>query len=77
MQRQNFPLEHRVRQAVRDHKEEVEATLAAHLTDLMNGKAESACCLARHFAFLLEGSISRAGLESNSDCVTQISNIAE
>lgn len=65
------------RQAVREHKEEVEAILAAHLTELMNGKVESARCMARHFAFLLEGSISRAGLEGNSDCVMQAGNIAE
>lgn len=65
------------RQTVREHKEEVEAILAAHLTDLMNGNAESARSMARHFAFLLEGSISRAGLEGNSDCVTQAGVIAE
>ncbi|MGP2463647.1 TetR/AcrR family transcriptional regulator [Pantoea ananatis] len=65
------------RQAVLEHKQEVEAILAAHLTDLMNGKAESARSMARHFAFLLEGSISRAGLEGNSDCVTHACNIAE
>lgn len=65
------------RQAVREHKEEVEAILAAHLTELMNENAESACRVARHFAFLLEGSISRAGLEGNSDCVTQAGYIAE
>lgn len=65
------------RQAVREHKEEVEAILAANLTDLMDGNAGSARSLARHFAFLLEGSISRAGLEGNSDCVTQAGSIAE
>ncbi|ADD79263.1 MULTISPECIES: TetR/AcrR family transcriptional regulator [Pantoea] len=65
------------RQAVREHKEEVEAILTAHLTDLMMGDAESARKMARHFAFLLEGSISRAGLEGNSDCVSQAGMIAE
>ncbi|EKN6086430.1 TetR/AcrR family transcriptional regulator [Yersinia enterocolitica] len=65
------------RQAVREHKEEVENILAVHLTELMNGNAESARSMARHFAFLLEGSISRAGLEGNSNCVMQAGLIAE
>ncbi|SFN06553.1 DNA-binding transcriptional regulator, AcrR family [Izhakiella capsodis] len=64
------------RQAVREHKEEVEAILAASLTDLMKGNAENARNMARHFAFLLEGSISRAGLEGNSHCVKQACMIA-
>ncbi|WP_428944702.1 TetR/AcrR family transcriptional regulator [Pantoea sp. FN060301] len=64
------------RQTVRAHKEEVEAILTAHLTDLMSGDAEGARGMARHFAFLLEGSISRAGLEGSSDCVTQAGIIA-
>lgn len=65
------------RQAVREHKEEVENILAVHLTELMNGNVESARSMARHFAFLLEGSISRAGLEGNSNCVMQAGLIAE
>lgn len=55
----------------------MEAILATNLAELMNGNAESARFMARHFAFLLEGSISRAGLEGNSDCVTQAGVIAE
>lgn len=65
------------RQAVREHKEEVEAILAAHLAELMNGNSDSARRMARHFAFLLEGSISRAGLEGNGDCVAQAGLMAE
>lgn len=65
------------RKAVREHKEEVEAILAANLTDLMDRNAENARSLARHFAFLLEGSISRARLEGNCDCVTLAGNVAE
>ncbi|MEC5318731.1 TetR/AcrR family transcriptional regulator [Brenneria populi subsp. brevivirga] len=65
------------RQVVRAHKEEVEAILAAHLTELMSGNVAGARSMAKHFAFLLEGSISRAGLEGNSDCVTQAGVIAE
>ena len=64
------------RRAVRKHKEEVEAILCAHLTELLHGEADRARDMARHFAFLLEGSMSRAGLEGNSGCVTQAGNLA-
>ena len=64
------------RQVVREHKEEVEAILCAHLTELLHGEAERARDMARHFAFLLEGSMSRAGLEGNSGCVTQAGHMA-
>ena len=65
------------RQAVREHKEEVEAILALNLAELMNGEAKKAGSVAKHFAFLLEGSISRAGLEGSSHCVAQARAIAE
>lgn len=65
------------RQAVREHKEEVEAILASHLAELMNGEAKNAGLVAKHFAFLLEGSISRAGLEGSSHCVAQARAMAE
>ena len=54
------------RQAVKHHKREVEALLVTHLTELLPDRAAA---LARHMSFLLEGSISRAGLEGNSGCV--------
>lgn len=65
------------RQAVREHKEEVEAILTAHLSDVLGGDTDAAAEMARHFAFLLEGSISRAGLEGNSDCVIQAAAMAK
>ncbi len=64
------------RQAVREHKEQVEAILTAHLSDFPGADAGAAGEMARHFAFLLEGSISRAGLEGRSDCVTQAAAMA-
>ncbi|QCR38044.1 TetR/AcrR family transcriptional regulator [Nissabacter sp. SGAir0207] len=64
------------RQAVRIHKEEVEAILAGHLAEMLAGDRERAALLARHFAFLLEGSISRAGLEGNGECVRQAKTMA-
>ncbi|MDU6537994.1 helix-turn-helix domain-containing protein [Mixta calida] len=64
------------RQAVRRHKEEVEAILLGHLLTLLDGNAKRARLMARHFAFLLEGSISRAGLEGNGGCVRQAEMMA-
>lgn len=54
------------RQAVRRHKEEVEALLAAPLAELLPGDAARAARLARQLSFLLEGAIARAGLEGSS-----------
>ncbi|NIE72353.1 TetR/AcrR family transcriptional regulator [Pantoea sp. Acro-807] len=65
------------RQAVREHKEEVEAILASHLAELIHGEEKNAGLVAKHFAFLLEGSISRAGLEGSSHCVAQARAMAE
>lgn len=59
------------RAAVRAHKEQVETILMQHLCPLFSGDEARAALTARHFAFLLEGSISRAGLEGNGDCVRQ------
>lgn len=58
------------RQAVKHHKREVEALIATHLTELLPHNPVRAAALAKHMAFLLEGAMSRAGLEGNSDCVT-------
>lgn len=54
------------RQSVRRHKEEVEAILVGHLDQLLPGDRDRVLNLARHIAFLLEGSITRAGLEGTS-----------
>jgi AcrR family transcriptional regulator len=51
------------RLAVRHHKEEVEALLAAHLTELLPGQEQRSAKVAGHLAFLLEGAMVRAGLE--------------
>ncbi|QWK79045.1 TetR/AcrR family transcriptional regulator [Ochrobactrum sp. BTU1] len=57
------------RQAVKHHKREVEAILASHFRELLPASPIRSTTLARHTSFLLEGSISRAGLEGNSGCV--------
>ncbi|MGE7371260.1 TetR/AcrR family transcriptional regulator [Neorhizobium sp. NPDC001467] len=59
------------RDAVRRHKEEVEALLAKALTNLLDGDAARAKTMARQLAFLLEGAITRAGLEGNSTLVSE------
>ncbi|MDP9838349.1 AcrR family transcriptional regulator [Neorhizobium huautlense] len=59
------------RDAVRRHKEEVEGLIATHLAEFFHGDAERAKVLARQLAFLLEGSITRAGLEGNGTLVLE------
>ena len=65
------------RMAVRGHKEQVESILTAHLLTLLDGDEPKAQRMARHFSFLLEGAMSRAGLEGNGDCVRQAMAMAE
>ncbi|GAA1260600.1 TetR/AcrR family transcriptional regulator [Arthrobacter pascens] len=64
------------RAVVRRHKEEVEALLAGHVTELLPHAPRQAATLARHLAFLLEGSMARAGLEGNDQCVQEARRIA-
>jgi AcrR family transcriptional regulator len=53
------------RDAVRRHKEEVENLLAQHLKELFPKQTKKVGELAEHLSFLLEGSMSRAGLEGS------------
>ena len=64
------------RAVVRRHKEEVEALLSQHLAELLPDSAEQAAAVARHLAFLLEGSMVRAGLEGNDNRVREARRIA-
>jgi AcrR family transcriptional regulator len=64
------------RAVVRQHKEEVEALLSRHLAELLPDPAEQAAAMARHLAFLLEGSMVRAGLEGDDGCVQEARAIA-
>ncbi len=63
------------RAAVRGHKEEVEALLAEHLAELLP-ESGGVAPMARHLAFLLEGSMARAGLEGNDRCIREARRIA-
>lgn len=64
------------RHAVREHKEQVELILWEHIFAITND-ADKATLFARHFSFLLEGSMSRAGLEGCSDCIDQAGQLAK
>ena len=62
---------------VRRHKEEVEALLSEHLAELLlPHSAEQVAATARHLAFLLEGSMARAGLEGDDNCIRDARKIA-
>ncbi|WP_146592416.1 TetR/AcrR family transcriptional regulator [Puniceibacterium confluentis] len=64
------------RLAVRRHKEDVDAILACQLKTLLPGAPEQAEHLAAHLSFLLEGAMTRAGLEGNGRRVVQARAIA-
>ena len=64
------------RDTVRRHKEEVEAILAGHLRKLTADEAR-ADRLARRLSYLLEGAMSRAGLEGNGACIRDARAMAE
>lgn len=53
------------RQAVRRHKEDVDAILRAELSQLLPDAPERVDALVAHFAFLVEGAMARAGLEGD------------
>lgn len=68
-----LPADAQGRAAVRAHKEEVEEILADHLTDA--GVYDPAR-MAEHFSFLLEGAMSRAGLEGDARRLASARRIA-
>lgn len=61
------------REAVRRHKEQVEGLLAEHLEE--SGRPDAAA-IAEHLSFLLEGAMSRAGLEGRADRILQARRLA-
>lgn len=60
-----FPANSSGRNAVRQHKEQVEAIVAEHLNRLLKD-SQRVSYIASQLAFLLEGSMARAGLEGSS-----------
>jgi AcrR family transcriptional regulator len=71
-----LPADSAGRAAVREHKEEVEALLAGHVRELLPGDPRRAGRTARHLSFLLEGAMSRAGLEGDDTCLRDARGIA-
>lgn len=65
------------RDAVRRHKEHVERLLLEALNEMPSSDARSASDTAAHLSFLLEGAMSRAGLEGNDARVQQARRIAD
>lgn len=65
------------REAVRRHKEHVERLLSEQLSLLCVGNPNSAVDIASHLSFLLEGSMSRAGLEGHDARIQQARRIAD
>jgi AcrR family transcriptional regulator len=64
------------RDAVRRHKEEVEALLADHLTEVDGLPAGRVGDLAEELSFLLEGAMARAGLEGDSRRLHRVRELA-
>ena len=62
------------REAVRRHKEEVESLLVGHLEQAGVSDPRG---LAEHLSFLLEGAMSRAGLEGQPDRIRHAQKLAE
>ncbi len=60
-----FPANSSGRNAVRQHKEQVEAIVAEHLNHLLKD-SQRVSYIASRLSFLLEGSMARAGLEGSS-----------
>ncbi|MCG6626237.1 TetR/AcrR family transcriptional regulator [Acinetobacter baumannii] len=60
-----FPANSSGRNAVRQHKEQVEAIVAEHLNHLLKD-SQRVSYIAAQLSFLLEGSMARAGLEGSS-----------
>lgn len=64
------------RDAVRRHKEEVEALLAGHLAEVDGLPAGRVGDLAEELSFLLEGAMARAGLEGDSRRLHRVRELA-
>ncbi|MDH1692578.1 TetR/AcrR family transcriptional regulator [Pseudomonas putida] len=64
------------RTAVKRHKEHVEQLMQLHLAEMGITDTQTIDDIASHLSFLLEGSMSRAGLEGNDARVQQARRIA-
>lgn len=64
------------RQLVRRHKEEVEALLAGHLAELAGLPVDRVADLAEQLSYLLEGAMTRAGLDGRDDRLHRVRALA-
>ncbi|MDC4608513.1 TetR/AcrR family transcriptional regulator [Acinetobacter baumannii] len=71
-----FPANSSGRNAVRQHKEQVEAIVAEHLNRLLKD-SQRVSYIASQLSFLLEGSMARAGLEGSSRQLQLVRQMAE
>ncbi|ENZ1200825.1 TetR/AcrR family transcriptional regulator [Acinetobacter baumannii] len=71
-----FPANSSGRNAVRQHKEQVEAIVAEHLNRLLKD-SQRVSYIAAQLSFLLEGSMARAGLEGSSRQLQLARHMAE
>ncbi|EJD6061270.1 TetR/AcrR family transcriptional regulator [Acinetobacter baumannii] len=71
-----FPANSSGRNAVRQHKEQVEAIVAEHLNRLLKD-SQRVSYIASQLSFLLEGSMARAGLEGSSRQLQLARHMAE
>jgi len=72
-----FPAGSPGRQIVRRHKAEIEDILADHLAYIIPDDPVRLRTVALHLSFLLEGSMTLAGLEGDSGRIAQASHMAE
>ena len=71
-----LPAKSQGREAVRNHKDEVEEILQKHLLEFPSMSREKSKPVAEHLSFLLEGAMARAGLEGSSEKINQARVIA-
>jgi len=71
-----LPAKSQGREAVKNHKDEVEAILQKHLLEFPSMTQEKSKSVAEHLSFLLEGAMARAGLEGNSEKINHSKKIA-
>ncbi len=65
------------RAAVRRHKEEVERLMGEHVDAMLPGRPAAARTTAEHLSFLLEGAMTRAGLEGDGSRLRHARAMAE
>ena len=71
-----LPAQSQGREAVRRHKDEVEAILQKHLLEFPSMTQEKSKSVAEHLSFLLEGAMARAGLEGSCEKINHAKKIA-